>query len=105
MEAYDFKLDDDGDLYIDPVLKDLVIAKSDRQHIRDLLAYAPGHLKEFPLVGWNPYKRLNAKTSRVQNNLDAKNQLLSDGYEVRDIDLTLSSDGVIELNRLDVYRP
>jgi hypothetical protein len=103
MIAYDFELDDDGDLKIEN--NDLVIGPSDLQHIEDILSGAPGHFKEFPLVGWNPYKRLNARTSQVEINQSAKQQLQSDGYEVRALNLALSSDGTITLTELDIYRP
>lgn len=105
MIAYDIRLDDDGDLYINTTTKDIELVPSDKRHVLDILSAAPGHFKEFPLVGWNPYKRLNARTSQVEINQSAKQQLQSDGYEVRALNLALSADGIISITELDIFRP
>jgi hypothetical protein len=103
--AYDIKLDDDGDLYIDPVKKDIVLEASDRRHIKDVLNAAPGHFKEFPLVGWDPFRRLNARYNKLEGNQSAKTQLQADGWTVRALNIELGADGTATLTELDVFRP
>lgn len=107
MIVYDLKLTADEDLYIDPIMMDFVIAPSDQQHIKDILLSVPGWFKEFPLVGWNPYKRLNARGSKQENIQSAKDQLSADGYLVNpgDLDFDLTPDGELIFKTLNVTRP
>jgi hypothetical protein len=94
MAAKDFKLDSDGDIYIDPDKGDFVITESDSQHVKDILLSVPGWWKEFPLVGWDPYSRLNSRN--LQKGIqDLKTQLEGDGYEkILTEGLEVTVDGV-----------
>ena len=49
--AYDFKSDENGDLYINPITGDFEIGPSDEQHIQDIIESFAGHWKESPSVG------------------------------------------------------
>jgi hypothetical protein len=104
--SYDFKLDEDEDIYIDPVTNDFVIAKSDQQHIKDILQSVPGWFKEFPLVGLNPYQYLNGKTSVQALNQSASIQLKGDGYIIgpSGIKISLSPGGFLQVETIDVTR-
>lgn len=102
--TYDFKLDEDGDLYIDPVTKDFVIEESTNQHVKFILQSTQGMFKEFPKVGWNPYSRLNSTVEKQKHIQDAIIQLQADGFKVNDIDFGLSAEGQLVITKLDVYR-
>lgn len=105
--AYDFKVTDDGSLFIDPVAADFVIAPSDQQHQEDILQSVPGWYKEFPLVGWNPYSKINARTNKQFNMQSATIMLISDGYVKgpEGIDFDLLPSGQFKMNVIDFYRP
>ncbi len=105
MIAYDLKLDDTGDLAIEN--NDFVIAPSDNRHIRDILMSKPGDYKQYPLVGFNPLRRLNSKVDAVTNNRDATTQLVADGYVKGPggINVFINPNGVLEIKALDVTRP
>lgn len=105
MIAYDLKVDDTGDMVIEN--GDFVIAPSDSRHIRDILMSKPGDYKQYPLVGFNPYKRLNAKIDATTNNKDATTQLTADGYVKGPggINVVITPNGVLEIKALDVTRP
>ena len=106
MIAYDIKLDANDDIFIDPIKMDFVISPSDSQHIKDILQSVPGWYKEFPLVGFNPYQYLNARINPQAVNQAAKIQLQADGYTIGSggVDLTLTPDGILKVNTLDVTR-
>lgn len=104
MIAYDFKLDENGDLYIDPVTKDLVIVPSDKQHAFDILSSAPGHFKEHPLVGWDPIKRINGRYNKQEGNQAAKTQLRGDGYIVKALNIEMTPSGSLSLTEFDISR-
>lgn len=103
-KVYDFKLDEDGDLAIDPVTMDFVIAESSTQHIRDILASAAGYFKNAPKLGWNPYYRLNSRVEKQKHIQDAIIQFQSDGWKVNAIDFD-TQDGQLVITQLDVIRP
>lgn len=106
MKAKDFKVTSTGAIFIDPVSMDFVIAESDPQHIKELLMGVPGWIKEFPLVGFNPYSRINSRISKQANIRDATTTLQGDGYAKgpNGIRFTLSPSGEFLIDALDVYR-
>lgn len=106
MKARDFKVTETGGLFIDPIKKDFVIADSDPQHIKELLMGVQGWIKEFPLVGFNPYSRINSRISKQANIRDATLTLQGDGYTkgVGGIKFTLTPNGEFLIDVLDVYR-
>jgi hypothetical protein len=89
MAAQDFLLDSDRDLRIEN--GDLVIGDSDQDHINDIMNSMPGWFKKYPLLGFNPYKDLNARVDPTDLNKNAKIQLKSDGYTNIIVDLTQDS--------------
>lgn len=96
MAAQDFKLDSNGDIAIEN--GDFVITESDQQHILDIMQSVPGWIKEFPLVGFNPYQYLNGRTSSTELNKNAKIQLQADGYTQVVADLKIDSANQITGN-------
>lgn len=102
MAAQDFKLDENGDIAIEN--GDFVITASDQQHILDIMQSVPGWIKEFPLVGFNPYQYLNGRTSSTDLNKNAKIQLQGDGYTQVVADLKIDSANQITGN-VDGKRP
>ena len=106
MAVQDIKLGTDGDLYFDPINPDLVLAPSDMQHITDIIQSVPGHYKEFPLIGFNPYQYLNGKTNPQVINQALKIQLQADGYTIGSggVNVVVNPDGKIEIKALDVTR-
>lgn len=102
MAAQDFKLDENGDIAIEN--GDFVITASDQQHILDIMQSVPGWIKEFPLVGFNPYQYLNGRTSSTDLNKNAKIQLQGDGYVQVVADLKIDSANKITGN-VDGKRP
>lgn len=102
----DFKLDSDQDIFIDPTTEDFVISDSDQQHVLDILQSVPGWWKEYPLIGVNPYKYTNARTSQQQLNQAIIIQLKSDGYEIgaNGVNVELLPGGIMNVKTLDVKR-
>ena len=82
MKANDLKLDEDGDLYIDPNTGDLKIDLSDKQHIKDIINSNTGWWKQFPLVGVGVQYYLNSSGLDQQLEREIKVQLTADGYSV-----------------------
>lgn len=107
MTAYDLKVNEDGGLFIDPVAMDFVIAPSDPQHIKELMLGVPGWTKEFPFVGFNPYSKINSRTSKQANIRDATQTLQGDGFEKgpQGINFELTPEGKFNIKIIDVYRP
>jgi hypothetical protein len=105
--SYDFKVNPDGGLFIDPNTMDFVIAPSDEKHIENILKAVPGWYKEFPLIGWNPYSKLNARVSKQAEMQSATIMLQADGYlkGPGGIDFDLTPDGEFKVKIIDVFRP
>ena len=104
MAAQDFKLDTDGDLAIEN--GDFVIAESDKQHIKDIMNSVPGWFKKFPLVGFNPYQYLNARTNAQEIKNRAFTQLDADGYKVNPdgIQIEIDANGNVTGEIFDIVR-
>lgn len=77
-KAYDYLLDDSGDLLFKD--GDLVVGESDHQHIQDTINAEPGWWKEFPTdgVGIRKYLGSNDRQQDIQKQI--KVQLQVDGY-------------------------
>lgn len=105
--AYDFKVTEDGSIFIDPDKMDFVITPSDPEHIRKVMLGVPGWVKRAPLSGFNPYSRINSKTSKQANIQAATLALQNDGYVkgINGIDFELTPNGEFNVKILDVYRP
>jgi hypothetical protein len=107
--VYDLKVqaDENGidDLVIDS--GDFVITPSDKQHVKDIFNSVPGWWKEFPLVGFNPFNRINSRESVTSINQSAKIQLRADGYEIgpQGINIERNQAGELVIKTIDVFRP
>ncbi len=98
--AKDLKLDEDGDLYIDPTTGDLKVDFSDKQHIKDIINSNAGWWKQFPLVGVGIQYYLNGPASAQQLEKNIKIQLQADGYSVDRTRVLFDANGnyIIEPN-------
>ncbi len=83
-ESKDIKLTDDDDIYIDAATGDLVVAASDQQHVKDLIEYGPGHLKEYPLVGVDIIDYIGASGKYQELKRRIRLNMEADGYRVDD---------------------
>jgi hypothetical protein len=95
--AKDLKLDEDGDLYIDPATGDLKIDFSDKQHIKDIINSNIGWYKQFPLVGVGIQYYLNSSGLQQQLEREIRLQLTADGYSVERPKITNNPDGTFTI--------
>lgn len=93
MAALDLLCDSDGDLLI--VNGDFVIGKSDQQHNNDIMSSNTGDWKEYVLVGFNAFEKLNSRVTSTVLNQVAKIQLQADGCSNIVTDLSINSDNKI----------
>lgn len=96
-KATDIKLDNDGDLYIDPNTGDLKIDLSDKQHIKDIINSNVGWWKQFPLVGVGVQYYLNSSGFQQQLEREIKIQLTADGYSMERPKVTSLPDGTFNI--------
>ena len=75
----DILLNEDNDLVI--AGGDLAVGLSDEQHIQHILQAAPGHYKQWPLLGANAVAFVGGRSDELKR--EARLQLLSDGYQVK----------------------
>lgn len=81
-KAEDIRLNEDGDLIIDPITGDFQISPSDVRHVEDILQSYKGDWKEFPLVGVG-VKRFISSPGKLQRlSRIIKTQLKADGIRV-----------------------
>lgn len=92
--AQDIKLDDDGDLFIDPVTGDFKIDFSDEQHIKDIIQSFAGEWKEFPSVGVGIAQYLNSSGMEQEIAKQINLQLSADGYSVSGPSVEFTPDGL-----------
>lgn len=75
----DIILDENNDLEI--VNGDFVIDQSDQQHVKGIVSFQKGALKEFPLVGFGVETYLKQTTlNKLKFMRDLKVQLANDNY-------------------------
>lgn len=100
MIAKDFKLDRDGDLYINPNTGDFEIASSDAQHIKDIINANIGWYKQFPLVGVGIINYVKSSGQEQKLEKEIKLQLTADGYSANKPKITSNPNGsmIIEPN-------
>ena len=78
----DILLDEDGDLQI--AKGNFVIAESDTTHIENIMKAAPGHYKQFPIIGANTISQINGNIgAEFRRNLTINLEI--DNYNVKDI--------------------
>jgi len=80
--AKDILLDDNNELQFRN--GDFLVEESDGQHIQDILIAAPGHYKQYPLLGANITNGLNGSNT-IEFKRNIRLQLESDGMEVETI--------------------
>ncbi len=91
----DFLLTEDNELTIQS--GDLLVAESEYQHIKDILEAAPGHYKQYPLLGANIRNFQNGPMSITQKR-NIRLHLESDGY--KNIKINLKNNEIeIHANR------
>jgi hypothetical protein len=97
MAAQDFKLDTDGDIYINASTGDFDVVESDGQHVQDIFDSVPGWWKEFPLLGVNMIKYLNSTGKQVEIQGKGKEQLQADGYVNVEVTAEQQEDGTYKV--------
>ena len=95
-KAYDILYGDDGELLIKD--GDFVTDVSNYQHIEDIMAAAPGHFRQYPVIGANILQQNNGIIDEAYKRLIRIN-LESDGFNVEKIDYT-NGELTIEANRV-----
>lgn len=96
-KAKDLKLDDSGDLFINPNTGDLEIDFSDKQHIKDIIDSNVGYYKQFPIVGVGVLNYLNGPGTPQKLEREIKIQLIADGYSVDVPKVKKEPDGTITI--------
>jgi len=96
-KATDFILDEDGDIFINPVTGDLDIGLSDKQHIKDIINANIGYYKQFPLVGVGVFNYINSGGDDQKLERTIKIQLVSDGYSVDRPKVSRDPDGTLNI--------
>ena len=96
MAFKDIILDSDGDLEI--LNGDIFINESDSQHVELILTADKGQFRQFPLVGIGIKKFSNGPFSAQAIKQGIKLQLESDGYNVRKIDVSKITKGIIDID-------
>jgi hypothetical protein len=94
----DIITDADGDLEI--LNGDLFINDSDSQHVEMILTADKGQFRQFPLIGVGLRKFINDAflTSSQAIKQAIKLQLESDGYNVRKLDVSNVTKGIIDID-------
>ncbi len=91
-ERLDILVDDDDDLIIDK--GDFVIDMSNYQHIKHILQAAPGHYKQWPLLGANIIMmKKGSFDGEMRRNISL--QIQADGYDSNKIKFI---DNIIEID-------
>lgn len=85
-KAKDILLASDGDLSHEN--GDFIVGESDFQHVQNIVIASPGDYKQYPIIGFSAFKKLNSPA--VLNNANAIKadltlQLTMDGFKVRKI--------------------
>lgn len=81
-DLQDILLDDGNDLVIEN--GDIAVGMADSQCIKHIIEAAPGHWKQWPLVGANILQVLNG-TVTTKTKRDIRLQLIADGFSVNSI--------------------
>lgn len=77
---------------------DFLIAESDTQHVADTLNAFPGWWKENPQDGVGVFQYLNSAESEQALKRSIQIQLTSDGYTVTNPEVTINSNGQLNIN-------
>lgn len=96
MAFKDVILDSDGDMEI--LNGDIFINESDSQHVEMILTADKGQFRQFPLIGVGIKKFSNGPFSPQAIKQSIKLQLESDGYNVRKIDVSKITKGIIDID-------
>jgi hypothetical protein len=90
--AYDIQLDDTGDLLF--ANGDLLIGRSDEQHIKDTINAFPGWWKEFPADGVGIMAYLKSSGQQQTLARSVRLQLQADGYTVDNPQVAITADSI-----------
>ena len=90
-ERNDILMDDTDDLLTEG--GDLVCGVSDYQHVKHIIQAAPGHFKQWPLLGGNVMQFINGSSAELISNL--KKQLIADGYSTKKLSIV---NGIMEVD-------
>lgn len=87
-----------SDINIDPATCDIIISngdllvnKSDQQHVEHILRADRGHFRQFPLLGIGIEKNTNGPINAQELKQVIKLQLKSDNYNVREVQVSRES--------------
>lgn len=96
MAFKDIITDSNGEIEI--LNGDIFINDSDSQHVEMILTADKGQFRQFPLIGVGIKKFSNGPLSPQFIKQSIKLQLESDGYNVRKIDVTKITEGIIDID-------
>lgn len=89
------------DIIIDPATCDVVISggdllvgKSDQQHVEHILRADRGHFRQWPLLGVGLEKNLKGPISPQELKQAIKLQLKSDNYNVREVQVSRDAKNI-----------
>lgn len=87
LKRTDFILNSNGDFplednVVDGMYFDTPIGPSDTQHIKDIIFYGKGALKQFPTLGFNVRQYINSEYNLQNLMKNLKIEMDSDGYNV-----------------------
>lgn len=82
----DLLVDDFGDITFEK--GDFAFGQSDQQHVKDILDFQPGELKEFPMAGFGAINYIKRTITADEFKRDLKIQMNYDGYQNPVIDTT-----------------
>lgn len=82
-ERTDILVDDDNDLLIEG--GDVATGDANYQHVKHILQAAPGHYKQWPLLGANVSAFINGSSPELLNAV--RMHLYSDGYNVKKLSI------------------
>lgn len=95
IEVWDFPLDD---FYLNGVIQPTPYGNSDEQHKIDIIVNNIGAIKQFPLLGFGLFKRLNSEFDTNEVNTSLSQNMKSDGYLVKSGAVTKDSNGKLNIN-------
>lgn len=78
---------------------DLFVDESDQQHIQHVLICDLGQFRQFPLLGVGIRRQINGSVNRTDLKQLIRNQLKSDNFTVKNIEVTRSFEITINAKR------
>lgn len=75
-------LQQENDLYVNPLTNDFDLGQSDNQHVNDIVISSAGWWKQWPILGVNIISFLKGKGTTQRLTQVIQVQVQSDGYKV-----------------------